>query len=228
MRGAASTEGADRSRAGDRGARLLAAITAAGESHRMGRPKALLEWGDTTLLGAMVRTVRDAGLPAPAVVIGAHRVEVLAEVLDAGALPLENPAYADGRLGSVAVAARWALRQTVRPAALMLWPVDCPAVSDDTLFRMGREASSYPDADVVPRYGGRGGHPVILCHATLSSIIDAPPDGNLRELMGRAAGGRRTIEVPDPAVLDNLNTPADYAAFLNRAATRERARSEHG
>jgi molybdenum cofactor cytidylyltransferase len=193
---------------------VVAAITAAGRSRRMGTPKQLLRWGGASLVGKMVDTVRRAGLGRPAVVVGAHREAVLEEVLNAGAHVLENPEFARGRFTSIRVAARWAVGLAGRPA-LLLWPVDCPGVLAGTIRRLVGESQRHPDADVVPRCGERRGHPVVLCGETLTAIERAR-DGNLRELIGGSRGGRRVVDVEDAGVLDNLNTMRDYDVFLER------------
>ncbi|MFW6057757.1 MAG: nucleotidyltransferase family protein, partial [Persicimonas sp.] len=59
-----------------------AIILAAGESSRMGRPKALLEWRGQTLLARLLDITRQAGL-APLVVLGAHAERLRAHVGDA-------------------------------------------------------------------------------------------------------------------------------------------------
>ena len=44
---------------------ILAVITAAGASSRMGEPKALLRWGDGTVLSTIVATLGRAGFVEP-------------------------------------------------------------------------------------------------------------------------------------------------------------------
>jgi CTP:molybdopterin cytidylyltransferase MocA len=186
----------------------------------MGTPKQLLRWGGASLVGRMVDTVRRAGLGRPAVVVGAHREAVLEEVLNAGAHALDNPEFAQGRFTSIRVAALWGLGLPGRPA-LLLWPVDCPGVHVETIARLVRESQLNPDADVVPRFGERRGHPVVLCRETLAAIERAP-DGNLRELIGGSRGGRSVVDVEDAGVLDNLNTMHDYDLFLERCGDETR------
>lgn len=207
-------------------AHLFAAITAAGESTRMGQPKPLLSWGGCTFLEAMIRALAEADLKdRPAVVIGADRELVLREVRRLGAEPLLNPDYRAGRFTSIRLAARWAREKAAGVGArgsLLLWPVDCPGVLATTLTQLRGDAFDHPACNVVPAYDGRGGHPVILCEPFLEIILSAAPDANLRELMASDRIERRLCPVDDPAVLENLNGPEDYAAFLqSRAMARE-------
>jgi CTP:molybdopterin cytidylyltransferase MocA len=199
---------------------VVAAITAAGASRRMGRPKALLDWKGGPALSSIVATLRASGVGEPAVVCGPSELAVADEVRRAGAVALINPEPERGRFSSIQVAAGWAL-QAGAPAArgtaaLVLWPVDCPGVSAATVTALCAAAAAHPGANVAPRFGDRVGHPVILCPETLRAIVAAPLESSLRELIHLAPGGRRLVEVADPRVCDNLNGPADLAAVGER------------
>ncbi|RMG43922.1 MAG: hypothetical protein D6718_10850 [Acidobacteria bacterium] len=196
---------------------VLAAITAAGHSARMGVPKPLVAWNGGTFLGTILHTLRAAGILRPAVVVAPGAEAVRIEALRAGGFPLVNPHADRGRFTSVRLAARWALTRAghaTRPLALVLWPVDCPAVATETVAALAGAARRRPGADVVPVYRGRGGHPVVLGRPTLERLASAPDRGHLRELM--RSGGRTPVrlEVLDRAVLDNLNRPGDVRRAL--------------
>jgi CTP:molybdopterin cytidylyltransferase MocA len=167
----------------------------------------------------MVETLRRAGMSRPAVVVGADGERVSEEARRSGATPLPNPDYRAGRFTSVRIAARWALEQEApEPGrALLLWPVDCPGVGARTLSALRDAAREHPGANIVPTFAGRGGHPVVLCSETLAEILSAPDDASLRDLILRAPAGRICVAVDDGAVLDNLNTRADYEIFLRAA-----------
>lgn len=185
------------------------AITAAGASSRMGGLKALLPWNGRPLLEHMIASSRRAGLERIVVVTGAGREQIEPVAAGLGVDRIHNAEHAAGRFSSVRLAARWAAG---RP--LLLWPVDCPAVGASTLGRLAHAALLHPEASIVPLHGGHGGHPVVLPAAVVATLAAAEGDGNLRDAVRRAPGGRVMVEVSDSAVLDNLNTPHDYRRFL--------------
>jgi len=194
----------------------LAAITAAGASSRMGQPKALLSWGDGTVLSTIVSTLKQAGFSRPLVVLGANKDAISAEARRFGASTIVNEDWERGRFTSIRIAAKWA---NERSASLLLWPVDCPGVSDDTIRLLAEHADENRDANVVPRFSDRGGHPIVICAATVNVISEAPDDANLRDLLHAAGASRLDVEVTDHAVVENINHPADY-----EAASRDRAK----
>ena len=55
---------------------ITAIILAAGQSKRMGQPKMLLPWGETTVLGQVIETVQSAGVGNILVVTGGAREQV--------------------------------------------------------------------------------------------------------------------------------------------------------
>jgi len=194
---------------------IVAAITAAGASRRMGRAKALLEWGGQSVLAAMLDTLRVAGAFDPLVICAAGASSIAAEAARCGARCCANPDPVRGRFSSLRIAAR-----ETRPGALLLWPVDCPAVSVETLRALVVAAAARPGANISPVYEGRGGHPVLICSESVAEIVSSDEKTMLRDLLDAAPAGRVRIPQSDPAVLDNLNTPEDYRRFLRERVPR--------
>lgn len=194
----------------------------------MGAPKALLRVGEMTFLEMMLESLRAAGLTGPfAVILGAAHASLAPMVARLGGLPLMNERSEAGRFTSVRLAARWALEGSSLPGRkLLLWPIDCPGVSSATIAGLIAEAGTHPGANIVPTHDGRGGHPVILCGAFLTRLLTEGDGANLRDLMRDGAVPLRFCAVEDPAVLDNVNTPEEYDAFVRARARKEGVRRD--
>lgn len=115
-----------------------------------------------------------------------------------------------GPAGSIAVAVK---RLGDAPLALIT-PVDTPPARPETtarlLARMGE-----PDAPLAvrPRAGGRAGHPVLV-RAEALEPYRSPSPPVLRDHL-RSLGPRCVeVDVDDPAVRLDLNTPADVMGLL--------------
>ena len=70
---------------------VAAVVLAAGQSRRMGRPKLVLPWGDTTVIGRVVQALLEAGLNEIVVVTGGARRQVEAALAGLPVRPVFNP-----------------------------------------------------------------------------------------------------------------------------------------
>ena len=75
-----------------------AIVLAAGQSRRMGAPKLNLTWGETTVLGQVLTTLKKAGLEEVIVVTGTHPVLGLEKFAAQGVRAVFNPDYAQGEM----------------------------------------------------------------------------------------------------------------------------------
>jgi len=95
------------------------------------------------------------------------------------------------------------------PRGVFVLPVDVPAPGADVWEELGSE-----ERVRVPVYAGKRGHPVYLPWEWVRThVLDANLDwaARLDELV---QGEEVEVEVDDPSVAINLNTPEDVAAFI--------------
>ena len=76
--------------------KVTAILLAAGESKRMRQPKLLLSWGGTTVLGAVIRVLRSAGIDDILVITGGAREQVEELCAQAHVRAVYNDHYAAG------------------------------------------------------------------------------------------------------------------------------------
>ena len=151
----------------------IAILLAAGQSQRMGSPKALylLENGHT-FLSLLVNTCRAAGV-APLVVTGAHDADI------ARAYPrlfrVYNRHWRDGQFSSVLCG----LRACANAQRILIHPVDAPHVSAQTLKAL-RDCG---EPVAVASYQGTPGHPVALDAATARQLIVSSSDSKQSSLL---------------------------------------------
>ena len=183
-------------------------ILAAGESRRMGTPKALLELRGATFADTLVSVLTNFCDPV-VVVTGAHDAEIRAG-MRSGARLVHNPNYAGGQLTSLQVGL-CALPQGVDR---ILWTlVDHPSVRAATIARLLESDALF----VVPRHNGKRGHPVVFSAALIPEFLALPPEGSAREVRERYAGSVAHVDVDDPGILDDIDDPAAYRRLLEAA-----------
>ena len=190
--------------------RLSAILLAAGESTRMGQPKALLPWGGVPL----VRHQADLLKAQPAiaqliVVVGSLHDQVRAALDGTRARVIVNPRFREGRATSLAAGAR-ALDGI--PASALVVNVDQP-LATDLLEPLVTAWRTDPGALWRPTHRGRGGHPLIVpadIAPELAHVTEATR--GLRAVVTRHRRRLRSLPVDSQLAVLNLNTPADYAA----------------
>jgi molybdenum cofactor cytidylyltransferase len=139
-------------------------ILAAGASTRMGEPKMLLRWGDTTVLGQVVRVWKDLQAEQIAVVHGEGDGKILEELDRLGIQAwdrIPNPNPGDGMFSSILCAAQWRGWKT----GLTHWAVvlgDQPHLGSELLAELMGFARRHMKEIVQPGFRGRPKHPVIL------------------------------------------------------------------
>ena len=186
---------------------LAVIVLSAGLSRRMGSFKPLLAFGSTTVIERVIGTIRDAGVETIRVVVG-WNAGALTPVLDRCATPwVRNERFTDGMYASVQAGVR-SLPPDV--AAFFLMPGDMPLVQGSTLVRLSAEWDAEPGGILFPCHRGRRGHPPLIAFQYIPEILRETPPGGLRELLGYHAADARHIEVADPGILADLDTPEEY------------------
>ncbi len=160
---------------------IVAVILAAGLSRRMGTPKQLLPWGETTLLGATIRQAQQARVSAVIVVSGhvAEQVEAIARA--AGAHVCHNPDYASGEMLSSLQAAVASLPETADGVVVML--ADQPWVSSAEIDPLIEAFEQGRGTLVAPTFNGQRGNPVLIGRVHFEELLALPRGGAPRDLL---------------------------------------------
>jgi molybdenum cofactor cytidylyltransferase len=199
--------------------RTFALIPAAGKSTRMGQPKLLLPYGERTILESCVDAVTRGGADAVLVVVAPTSLELAALAQSAGAQVLVLPEETPDMRATVVHGLEW-LESSYQPEPGDPWllvPADHPTldwtVARD-LFEMSRRQ---PDRSiVVPAFEGRRGHPVLLSWKHVAGIRAMSPDEGLNSFVRRHADQVLEMPVRSAAILEDLDTPEDYARLRER------------
>ena len=62
----------------------------------------------------------------------------------------------------------------------------------------------------VPVYGARRGHPVLLPRRTWPQVMALDPGESLRTYLRLHAADLRQVDVPDPGIHADIDSPEDY------------------
>jgi molybdenum cofactor cytidylyltransferase len=182
-------------------------ILAAGESSRMGSPKALLEFRGETFLDRLIRCF--SAHCSPVIVVLGHAPEIIrAGVRSAGnAVFVLNPDYERGQFSSM----QCGLRAVPADAdSVIFTPVDHPNVEPATVARLAASGATI----AIPQYVGRHGHPVLFSRSLIPEFLALPADSQARTVIHQHAGEIRYIDVADAGILDDIDDPDAYHRLL--------------
>jgi molybdenum cofactor cytidylyltransferase len=200
---------------------ITAILLAAGESRRMGQPKMLLPWGETTVLGQVIKMfsaglIQRTKLPIDSdnqilVVTGGARSLVEAEVARlAEKYPLRiiyNPNYALGGMLSSIQAGLLALEPGAQAALIGLG--DQPQVREETVKHICAAYLQTGSPIVIPSFQSHRGHPWLAARSLWPEIMALPSSTSPRQFLDTHAGKIEYVTA-DESILQDLDTLEDY------------------
>jgi molybdenum cofactor cytidylyltransferase len=185
---------------------ISAIVLAAGKSERMGRPKALLPFAESTFLENILAAIHASSVKSVVVVLGHHRdaIESFVRIENS----VFNPDYEKGMITSLQTGIR-ALPLEAEGGLLCL--VDHPVLNPTTIDALVK--SFRPGHIILPTFEGRRGHPVLFSREVLSEILDLPISSGANAVVWKQPS--RVIEVPvnDRGILIDIDTPQQYEEF---------------
>lgn len=189
--------------------RIAAVVLSAGESSRMGRPKALLPIEGETFIGRIVGSLKRTQVGKILVVLG-HNAGPLAAAI--GALPVEiliNPNYQLGQLSSLQVAVRTLLPDPDCDG-MLVHLVDHPYIDASLVDRMIRQFYESKKDIVVPRCRGKRGHPVLFSRRLFGALLDAPMDQGAKAVVNAHGDATLEMETDEEGITVDIDTPELY------------------
>ncbi len=186
-------------------------ILGAGASVRMGQPKLLLPWRDTTVIGGIFSQWRELGAAQITVAMRPNDAELTAE-LDRLDFPasnrIKNPQPERGMFSSIVCAAKWSgWLGEISSWAIVLG--DQPHLQTETLAQLLAFQAQNPGRICQPMSGGRLAHPVILPLSAWKELATARA-ATLKDFLKLADAPRVQCVINDPGLTLDLDTPEDY------------------
>jgi len=198
---------------------LAAIILAAGDSTRMGRPKALLlDPEGRPFVARLVRTFAAAEVRDVIVVTGSLHAAI-ADALAGDQPPIapilvNNPQPALGQVSSLWMGLDAAAKLDVDGVLMTL--VDIPLVRASTI-QMVIDAWERSRAPIVrPAVGDRHGHPVLFDRSVFDALRHAPMTEGAKAVVHANQDRIVNVQVDDQGCLLDIDTPSDYDAIIKK------------
>lgn len=184
-----------------------AIILAAGSARRMGTQKLLLPFGQSTIIETVVDNVLNSSLNRVMVVLGANQPEVQELLENRPVQFCHNLEHEKGMLSSVKCGIR-ALPADAVTALIYLGdqPGIPPVVTNSVLDAYSEELYGI----VIPVHNHRRGHPLLVDMKYRNEIEELDLEEGLRSLRHHFPEDVLEVEVEEPGILVDIDTPADY------------------
>ena len=185
-------------------------LLAAGRSSRMGRSKPLLAIDGETLVERGTRVLLEGGCDGVIAVVRAEDDATASLARAAGARVVVN----DDPQAQQADSLRLALRELPGDAAAAaVLPVDVPFVQPATVARLIAAFRAGTALVVRPTYRGEPGHPTLFARALFADLAARELPHGARTVIEAHAADTLDIEVDDPGVAQDVDTPEDLARY---------------
>jgi molybdenum cofactor cytidylyltransferase len=187
---------------------ITGVVLAAGMSRRLGTPKQLLPYRNTTVLGATLRVARHAGFDQLIVTLGGAADAVRDRVSMDGTDVVAVDDFGSGCSASLRVALA---RVDPRAVGIVLMLGDQPRVDPETLRRIIAQG---PRTDItVCRYEDGIGHPFWFSHGMFGELDRLHGDKGVWQLIESGRHPVSELAVKGPVPLD-VDTWDDYRRLL--------------
>jgi molybdenum cofactor cytidylyltransferase len=183
---------------------LAAVILAAGESRRMGSPKALLPYQGRPFLEHLIEITRHPKVSVRRVVLGAGADEIRTQLALDPETVIINPDWEAGQLTSIQAAVRSLPEDT---DGMLLLLVDHPLISAGLVAELIAKFYASGKAIVLPAYERKRGHPVIFSRGVYAELLAAPAEKGARAVVWAHTDDLLEVPTDEEGVILNLNDP---------------------
>ena len=185
-----------------------AVILAAGSSRRMGTQKLLLPFGDLTMIETVLDHVLSSNIDHVMVVLGPNPEKVQEVLAKKPVQFCHNKQHEEGMLSSV-ICGISALPDSAEAALIYLGdqPKVPAAVSNAVIEAYDEELYGI----VIPVYNHRRGHPLLVDMKYRREVEKLDLEQGLRALRHQFPEDVLEVEVDEPGILLDIDTPDDYS-----------------
>lgn len=192
--------------------RTAAVILAAGEASRYGSAKQLLAIDGVPMVRRIASNALAAGL-SPVIVVVGSRAEQIVECVDQlDVQTVRNDDWSRGMGSSIAAGVNALMMQATPPQSLMVMLADQPAIRVEDLARMLARHAQSPQRVLACQHEGRFGPPCIFPWSHADELLALDAANGAQALLKQHAALVDGFDLP--AAFCDIDTPADYAAWL--------------
>lgn len=190
---------------------------AAGASKRLGKPKQELLYQGETLLQHAIHAALESACKPIVVVTGANVDKLSTDTPDAAVVTVYNPEWQEGMASSI----RFGLTElvSIEPEVtdVIFMVCDQPFVDAALLDKLIQTKLESGKGIVACAYGDTLGTPALFDKTYFAELMALHGKGGAKEFLFRYRDDTAAVPFPQGAV--DIDTPADYDAFLDSSSS---------
>jgi molybdenum cofactor cytidylyltransferase len=194
---------------------IVAVVLSAGESSRMGRPKALLPIDGQTFIERIVAALKQTRVGKIIVILGHNASELQPKISHLPVEILINTDYKLGQLSSLQLAVRH-LHLDHDCDGMLVHLVDHPYLTPALVQEMIRRFYETKKRIIVPKFHGKRGHPVIFSRELFAELLSAPADQGAKAVVNAHRADTLEIETEEAGIALDIDTPELYEQHVRR------------
>lgn len=183
-------------------------ILAAGSSSRMGTPKQILPWGDTTLLGNAIQNAKATGISDIYVVLGANERKILDSINERGIIFISNEDWEKGLGTSITAGFTYFHKANKKYNGVLIMLGDQPLLDVHYLTTVLLHYYKGEKSIVATTYGKRVGVPAIFGSPYFQKLRDLKTDYGAKEILKEHADQIYALDPKGKAI--DVDTLSDY------------------
>ncbi|MFN3491172.1 MAG: NTP transferase domain-containing protein [Anaerolineales bacterium] len=189
---------------------ISAIILAAGKSARMGQNKLLMKWGDATVLGKVIQTIRDSGIEDIVLVTSDEMRNTNNKLVKNYDLRITINNTNHEMLSSIQLGLQ---NQKAESEAAIICLGDQPQIESRSVRAVCEAYQKSKSNLVAPSYQNRRGHPWLIAKPLWGEILNMKENQTPRDFLNQYANQIEYVNVDTPTILQDLDTPEDYLKY---------------
>jgi molybdenum cofactor cytidylyltransferase len=187
-------------------------VLAAGKSSRMGQPKQLLPWKNSTLLGHTITEGKASGINHIYVVLGACQDKIRQELTDKSLKIIYNPDWELGMGSSIATGIREISKSSLAYEQVLIALCDQPLIDAVFYRKLLQTAIDSTKPAVGTCYGNTPGVPAVFKSSLFQSLEQLKGKTGAKALLKSL--GEKAICLKAKTLTADIDTPETYKKLV--------------
>lgn len=190
-------------------------LLAAGSASRMGEPKQLLKWKNTTILENAIQVASQLKVEQTVVVLGAHYETIISNINKGNHIVVKNKYWDQGLGNSIAFGVRYIQESFTEIENILIMLADQPLIDFNFLNRMVEQHILNENQIVCTAYKNKKlGVPAIFNKLFFEELMQLNSDKGARNILKKYS--EELIYINGGDLIQDIDTMDEYKTIYNK------------